>query len=106
MVWVMPPVSPGYFPQKEAGGPHCLVFSQRCLKDLKPGDTLIVWKLDRWFAAMADKYDVSLSWLSRKAILEFIDRLPNPRHVVNMNWVSPGAPLAPATAVTGPGMAN
>jgi hypothetical protein len=25
-------------------------------------------------AAMADKYDVSLSWLSRKAILEFIDR--------------------------------
>lgn len=25
-------------------------------------------------AAMAEKYDVSLSWLSRKAILEFIDR--------------------------------
>lgn len=25
-------------------------------------------------AAMADKYDVSLSWLGRKAILEFIDR--------------------------------
>jgi len=25
-------------------------------------------------AAMAQKYDVSLSWLSRKAILEFIDR--------------------------------
>jgi|GEM_PF-1894650 hypothetical protein len=24
-------------------------------------------------AAMADKYDVSLSWLSRKAILEFVD---------------------------------
>jgi hypothetical protein len=23
---------------------------------------------------MAEKYDVSLSWLSRKAILEFIDR--------------------------------
>ena len=23
---------------------------------------------------MADKYDVSLSWLSRKAILDFIDR--------------------------------
>jgi hypothetical protein len=25
-------------------------------------------------AAMADKYDVSLSWLTRKAVLEFIDR--------------------------------
>ncbi len=25
-------------------------------------------------AAMAEKYDVSLSWLGRKAILEFIDR--------------------------------
>jgi hypothetical protein len=25
-------------------------------------------------AAMANKYDVSLSWLSRKAILEFMDR--------------------------------
>ncbi len=25
-------------------------------------------------AAMAEKYDVSLSWLNRKAILEFIDR--------------------------------
>ena len=25
-------------------------------------------------AAMAAKYDVSLSWLNRKAILEFIDR--------------------------------
>jgi hypothetical protein len=25
-------------------------------------------------AAMAEKYDVSLSWLSRKAILEFVDR--------------------------------
>jgi len=25
-------------------------------------------------AGMAEKYDVSLSWLSRKAILEFIDR--------------------------------
>ena len=25
-------------------------------------------------AAMAEKYDVSLSWLSRKAILDFIDR--------------------------------
>lgn len=25
-------------------------------------------------SAMANKYDVSLSWLSRKAILEFIDR--------------------------------
>lgn len=25
-------------------------------------------------AAMADKYDVSLAWLSRKAILEFIAR--------------------------------
>jgi hypothetical protein len=25
-------------------------------------------------AAMAEKYDVSLSWLSRKAVLEFIDR--------------------------------
>lgn len=25
-------------------------------------------------AAMADKYDVSLSWLGRKAILEFIER--------------------------------
>jgi hypothetical protein len=28
-------------------------------------------------AAMADKYDVSLSWLSRKAILEFIGRYRN-----------------------------
>jgi hypothetical protein len=25
-------------------------------------------------AAMAEKYDVSLAWLTRKAILEFIDR--------------------------------
>jgi len=25
-------------------------------------------------AAMADKYDVSLSWLTRKAVLEFIER--------------------------------
>ena len=25
-------------------------------------------------AGMAEKYDVSLAWLSRKAILEFIDR--------------------------------
>lgn len=28
-------------------------------------------------AAMADKYDVSLSWLGRKAILEFIHRYQN-----------------------------
>ncbi len=28
-------------------------------------------------AAMADKYDVSLSWLTRKAVLEFIDRYHN-----------------------------
>jgi len=28
----------------------------------------------RELAAMAEKYDVSLSWLSRKAILEFMDR--------------------------------
>jgi len=25
-------------------------------------------------AAMAEKYDVSLAWLTRKAILEFVDR--------------------------------
>lgn len=25
-------------------------------------------------AAMADRYDVSLSWLGRKAVLEFLDR--------------------------------
>lgn len=28
----------------------------------------------RELAAMAEKYDVSLAWLTRKAILEFIDR--------------------------------
>jgi hypothetical protein len=28
----------------------------------------------RELAAMAERYDVSLAWLTRKAILEFIDR--------------------------------
>lgn len=54
-------------------------------------------------AAMADKYDVSLSWLSRKAILEFIDRYrheqmplplrPEPVHAAQLSSSRPGRKL-------------
>jgi predicted transcriptional regulator len=49
-------------------------------------------------AAMAEKYDVSLSWLSRKAILEFIDRYQAEQ--LQLPLRQPGRTASPGRNVT------
>jgi hypothetical protein len=51
-------------------------------------------------AAMAEKYDVSLSWLSRKAILEFIDRYRAEQLQLPLRLV-PGRPAPTSSNLTG-----
>lgn len=50
-------------------------------------------------AAMAEKYDVSLAWLTRKAILEFIDRYHSDQLQLPLR-VEPRQPSRTASALT------
>jgi len=51
-------------------------------------------------AAMADKYDVSLSWLTRKAVLDFIDRYRTEQLQLPLRPEPVQPPTAPSARLT------